>query len=318
MKIPKVLITGAYGMTGSAIMRQLFKKHGTVFNVDEPEKRTLDLRDQDNVIDFIVRGNYDEIYHCAGLVGGIGFNISHPAEMIYDNLMIQANVLEAARLSKPVKVLVLGSSCIYPKDKEILKESDLLTGPLEESNKSYAVAKLAAFQMAIAFNQQYGTDFRIVMPCNMYGPGDTYDLTKSHVIPALIMKFHQAKINNDPRVEIWGTGNPLREFMHVDDFATACIKVMDMTKKGYTTLAKDGCINVGSSEEITIRDLSVLIKDVVGFNGHVVFNSNKPDGTKRKLLDSGLIRSLRWSPNFDLQSGLTSTYAEYLNKSNND
>lgn len=311
MRNPKVLVTGSTGLVGNALMITLFHQYGTVFNCDIPTSEELDLTDQDAVFDYMVRGQYDHVYHCAGHVGGIGYNVKHPGQMFYDNLMMQTNILEAARVAKNTRVLIIGSSCIYPKDKEVLSESDLMTGPLEETNKAYAIAKIAGLQMVDAYNKEYGTDFRAVMPCNMYGPHDTYDLKKSHVIPAMIMKFHEAVRNKEPRVVLWGTGTPLREFMYSGDFAAACRRVMTIKQDKYQDLAKHGFINVGSGQEVSIYNLAMYIKKMTGYNGHVVFDNSHPDGTKRKLLDSKLIQSLGWAPVVDLELGLNQTYIHF-------
>jgi GDP-L-fucose synthase len=311
MNNPKILVTGASGMVGHALMIHLDHKYGKSLNCDSPTSDELDLRNQDEVTDYLMKGQYDQIYHCAGTVGGIGYNAKYPGQMIYNNLMMQTNILESARHSRVPKVLIIGSSCIYPKDKEILTEADLMAGSLEGTNRAYAIAKIAGLEMVNAYNREYGTDFRAVMPCNMYGPGDTYDELKSHVIPAMIMRFHRAAMEREPSVVIWGSGNPLREFLYSGDFAVALHRVMNISKEGYQSLAQHGFINVGSGEEVSISRLGIMVKNMTGYTGSVFYNNSHPDGTYRKLLDSKLICSLGWAPAINLEMGLRQVYEEY-------
>ncbi len=304
-------------MVGSSIKRYL---ENNSLNVDiiNSSKNSLNLKDQKKVADFFKSNKVDEVYLAAAKVGGIYANNNYPAEFIYDNLMIVSNVLHACYEEKVQKVLYLGSSCIYPKNiKNPMKENDLLTGRLEETNEPYAIAKIAGIKMCESYNRQYDTDFRSLMPCNLYGKGDNYQNKNSHVIPGLIRKFHEAKCNNDNLVKVWGSGNPKREFLYVDDLARACIHVMDLEKNEFQKLTTPMCshINVGSGEDIKIRDLAFLISEIVQFKGRIEFDETMPDGTMEKLIDSTLINRSGWHPDITFKTGLKLAYDDFI-KSN--
>jgi GDP-L-fucose synthase len=298
----RIYVAGHTGMVGSAICRRL-RRAG--YSVVLPEKR-VDLRDQQACLGLLEGLRPDWIFLAAARVGGIHANSVYPADFIYANLMIQTNILHAAYLHGVRKALFLGSSCIYPKSApQPMKEDYLLSGYLEPTNQPYAVAKISGIVMAQAYNKQYGTNFISVMPSNLYGPNDNFDLENSHVIPALLRKIHEAKVSGAEFVEIWGTGNPRREFLHVDDLADACVFLME-------TYDSSEIVNIGSGEDIPVRELAVLIKDVVGFQGDMRFNPNMPDGTPRKLLDVSRINDLGWKPSISLREGLVATYDWYL------
>ena len=302
-KNSKIYVAGHRGMAGSSIVRKL-KKEGYE-NILVRSSADLDLRDQQSVNDFFATEQPEYVFLAAAKVGGIMANNVYRAEFLYYNLMIEANIIHAAYVNKVKKLLFLGSSCIYPKlAPQPLKEEYLLTGLLEETNEPYAIAKIAGIKMCEAYRDQYGCNFISAMPTNLYGQGDNYDLQKSHVLPALIRKFHEAKENGSDNVEIWGSGTPLREFMNVDDLADACFFLM----KEY-----DGklFVNVGTAEEVTIRDLAMIVKEVVGFNGGIVFDSSKPDGTPRKLMDSSIIHSLGWKHQIHLKDGIARAYQSF-------
>ena len=257
----------------------------------------------------------DQVYLCAAKVGGIHANNTLPAEFIYENMMIEANVIHEAWRSGIKKLLFLGSSCIYPRNtQQPIKESDLLTGPLEKTNEPYAIAKIAGIKLCESYNRQYKVDFRSVMPTNLYGKGDNYHSKNSHVIPGLIRRFHEAKISRDKEVEIWGTGEPLRDFLYVDDMALASCHVMNLDPEAYrkNTGCMESHINVGSGEDVQIKDLAKNIASIVSFKGQIRFNSTMPDGTPRKLLDISTINSLGWQPKVGLIEGLTRTYKDFL------
>ncbi len=303
-------------MVGSSLIRNLENNNVCIVTED---KGKLDLLNQSSVYEFLARQKVDQIYLAAAKVGGIYANSTLPGEFIFENLMIQLNVIHGAFLSGVKKLLFLGSSCIYPKlSNQPIKESELLTGKLEPTNEAYAIAKIAGIKMCESYNRQYGEshgiDYRCVMPTNLYGPGDNYHPQNSHVIPALIAKIHYAKINNDKTVSLWGTGNAKRDFLHVDDMAKACIHIMNINQKGYHqhTFQANSHINIGSSEEITIRKLAEIISNIIGFNGEIKFDSSKPDGTPRKLLDCQLIHKLGFSPKINLTEGLYKTYQDYV------
>lgn len=302
----KIFIAGYQGLVGSAIKRSLEEKGYNNLVYQSHEK--LDLRRQQDVEDFFARENPEYVYLAAAKVGGIQANNTYPAEFIYDNLAIEINVINAAYKCEVKKLLFLGSSCIYPKlAPQPLKEEYLLTGALEPTNEAYAIAKITGLKMCEYYNKQYGKNFISVMPTNLYGPNDNFDLETSHVLPALIRKFHEAKTKDEPWVEIWGTGKPRREFLFVDDLADACVFLME--KFDYDHIGN--CINIGTGEDLTIADLALLVKDVVGFNGKIVFNSEKPDGTPRKLLDVSRIQGLGWKANTSLNTGINKTYQWY-------
>jgi len=283
-------------MVGSAIMRKLQAEGYT--NLVLRASSELDLRNQSQVENFFAAEKPEYVFLAAAKVGGIMANNTYRADFLYENLMIESNVIHQSYVHQVKKLLFLGSSCIYPKlAPQPLKEEYLLSGYLEETNEPYAIAKIAGIKLCESYRRQYGCDFISAMPTNLYGPNDNYDLEKSHVMPALIRKFHEAKMNNSPTVEVWGSGKPLREFMHVDDLADACLFLME----NYSDL---GFVNIGSGEEITIRDLAFLIKNVIGYQGEIELDATKPDGTPRKLMDDSLINQLGWRPIISLSLGI--------------
>jgi len=309
-KNDKIYIAGHRGMVGSAILRRL-KKEGFenfVFRTSEE----LDLRDQQAVADFFKKEEPQYIFLAAAKVGGILANNTYRAEFVYDNLMIQSNVIENSYRQGAKKLLFLGSSCIYPKlAPQPLKEDYMLTGLLEHTNEPYAIAKIAGIKMCDAYRSQYGCNFISVMPTNLYGLNDNYDLNNSHVLPALLRKFHEAKINDQSEVIVWGSGTPRREFLHVDDMADACVFLM----KNYN---EKGMINMGAGEDLSIKELAELIKEITGFKGKIVFDPSKPDGTPRKLLDVSKLATLGWKASIGLKDGIIQTYKEkFLSEINN-
>lgn len=287
-------------MVGSAIVRKLLSEGYN--NLIVKTSKELDLRNQTEVHNFFKTEQPDYVFLAAAKVGGIMANNVYRADFLYDNLMIEANVIHSSFEFKVKKLLFLGSSCIYPKfASQPMKEEDLLTGVLEPTNEPYAIAKIAGLKLCENYRRQYGCDFISAMPTNLYGPGDNYDLQNSHVIPALIRKFHEAKIESKPVVEIWGTGSPLREFMHVDDLANACLFLM-------LNYSEEQFINIASGEEVSIKDLAYIIKDIVEFNGEIYFDKSKPDGTPRKLMDGSKIHNLGYSSKIKLKDGLLTVY----------
>jgi len=308
---PKIYIAGHKGMVGSAIFRNLQKQNAILITKSHEE---LDLLDQKNVLNFFKGQEINQVYLAAAKVGGIHANNQFPAEFIYQNLMIQSNIINSAYNAGVKKLLFLGSSCIYPKSiPQPMKENCLLTGKLEPTNEPYAIAKIAGIKMCESYNRQYGVDYRSIMPTNLYGPGDNYDPENSHVIPGLIYRFHEAKTKNLPIVKIWGTGNPKREFLFVEDMAQACIHIMNLDKKSYNSCTEQMCnhINVGSGEEVSIKELAEIIQDIVEFKGKISFDESKPDGTQRKLLDCSKINSTGWKPNTKLIDGIKITYDKF-------
>jgi GDP-L-fucose synthase len=288
-------------MVGSAIVRRLATEGCTILTAD----RSIDLREQAEVRDWFAANMPDTVIVAAGKVGGILANDSLPAEFLYDNLMIEANLVEASRQAGVGKLLFLGSSCIYPKlaEQPIVEEA-LLTGPLEPTNEWYAIAKIAGIKLCQAYRRQYGCDYISVMPTNLYGPGDKYDLQTSHVLPALIRKAHEAQANGSEAIVIWGTGRPLREFLHVDDLADACVYLL-------ANYSGEEHVNIGSGEEIAIGDLAELIAEVVGFAGAVMRDASKPDGTPRKMMDSGKLRAMGWRPRIGFREGIAGAYEDF-------
>lgn len=300
----KIYIAGHKGMVGSALVRKLQSEGFN--NLVLRTRQELDLTDQGQVASFFEAEKPEYVFLAAAKVGGILANSTYPAEFIYQNLAIQTNVIHQAYLHGVKKLLFLGSSCIYPKDApQPMKEEYLLTGPLEPTNEAYAVAKIAGIKMCQAYNQQYGTNFISVMPTNLYGPGDNYDLETSHVLAALLRKFHEAKVEDKEHVEVWGTGKPRREFLHVDDLADACLFLM----KNYNS---SEIINIGTGEDITIKELVQLVKRTTGYTGIIYYNKGKPDGTHRKLLDVSRVHSLGWQASCNLSMGLNKTYNLYI------
>lgn len=310
-----IFIAGHKGMVGSALISQLKDKEIEIITRDREE---LNLLNQQDVLNFFKNVKIDQVYLAAAKVGGIHANNSYPADFIYENLMIQSNVINSAFLSGVKKLLFLGSSCIYPKNaNQPMKEEELLNGKLEPTNEPYAIAKIAGLKMCESYNRQYGEshniDYRSIMPTNLYGPGDNYHQDNSHVIPGLIYRFHEAKIKNLKRVNIWGTGSPKREFLYVEDMARASIHLMNIDKKIYDKQTTLMCnhINVGSGEELTIKKLAEAIKEIVGFKGEIKFDPNKPDGVPRKLLNSERINNLGFKVKIKLKEGLIKTYKYY-------
>jgi GDP-L-fucose synthase len=303
-------------MVGSALVRLLQTEDVELITKNRKE---LNLLNQQDVQDFFKHTKIDQVYLAAAKVGGIYANFTYPADFIYENLMIQTNIIHSAFLSGIKKLLFLGSSCIYPKNaNQPMKEEELLTGKFEPTNEPYAIAKIAGIKMCESYNRQYGKshsiDYRCIMPTNLYGPGDNYHPENSHVIPALIYRFHNAKINNLESVTIWGTGTPKREFLYVDDMARASIHIMNLEKKTYEELISPNCahINIGSSEDLTIKELAETIKEVVGFKGKIQFDRSKPDGCLRKLLSSERIKKIGFKPEISLRKGLIKTYQDYF------
>lgn len=313
----KIYVAGHLGMVGSSIVRVLKSKGYN--NIIFRSKKDLNLVKQSDVDFFFKKEKPDQVYLAAAKVGGIYANNSFPAEFIYQNLMIETNIIHAAFKYGTKKVLFLGSSCIYPKfSKQPILEEYLLNGKLEPTNEPYAISKIVGIKICESYNRQYGKshgiDFRCVMPTNLYGPEDNYHPMNSHVIPALIRRFHEAKINKHKTVEVWGTGLPRREFLYVDDLADACIHVMNISKKKYKSLTDSTRlhINVGSGKDMTIKNLSEIIKNVVGFKGKIKFNRKMPDGNPKKLLDCTRINKLNWRPKVGLIDGLKTTYQNFL------
>ena len=300
----KIYVAGHRGLVGSALVRAL-RRRGFA-NFVYRTHAEMDLEDQRAVRDFFERERPDYVFLAAAKVGGIWANQSYPADFIRSNLVIQMNVVEAAYRAGVKKLMFLGSSCIYPKlAPQPIKEEYLLSGHLEPTNEPYAVAKIAGIKLCQAYNRQYGTTFVSVMPTNLYGPGDNFDLETSHVLPALIRKFHDAKVANAPEVTVWGSGRALREFLHVDDMADACVFLMERYDSSEI-------INIGCGEDVSIADLAALIRDVVGYRGEISYDRSKPDGTPRKLLDVSRLRSLGWAPRIPLERGVAETYDWYL------
>jgi len=302
----RVFVAGHRGLVGSAIMRRLETEGFT--NLLVAGRDELDLRDQGAVNTWFERHRPEYVFLVAGTVGGILANSTRPAEFIYDNLMIHGTVVHASHLTGVTKLLYLGSSCIYPRHAaQPITEDQLLTGPLEPTNEWYALAKIAGIKLCQAYRRQYGSDFISAMPTNLYGPHDNFDLSSSHVIPALIRKFHDAKISGSAEVEVWGTGSPMREFLHVDDLADACLFLMEH-------YSDDLHINVGTGVDLSIRDLAERIRDIVHPGAQLRFDTTKPDGTPRKVLDVGRLMDLGWSPQYDLDRGLRETYQWFLDQ----
>ena len=312
----KVFVAGHRGMVGSAIYDQLVAVGDDVITALRDE---LDLTNQLQVESFFKKHKFDQVYLAAAKVGGIHANNTYPAEFIYQNLMIQNNVIHSAYKSGVVKLLFLGSSCIYPKlAKQPIVENELLDGYLEPTNEPYAIAKIAGIKMCESYNRQYGVDYRSVMPTNLYGPGDNYHPKNSHVIPAFIRKMHEGKIRNEPEVIIWGSGKARREFLYVDDMASASIYVMNLEKVVYDENIKPQLshINVGYGKDCTIADLAQAVAGAIGFKGKMVQDLTKPDGAPGKLMDSSVLRSLGWLPKYSLSEGLALTYQNFLKGEN--
>nr|WP_284698388.1 GDP-L-fucose synthase [Legionella micdadei] len=304
LNTPKIYVAGHRGMVGSAIVRKL--KEAGYTNLLVRTHDELDLTNQSEVADFFIREKPDYVFLAAAKVGGIHANNTYRAEFIYNNLMIQTNVIHAAWKAGIQRLLFLGSSCIYPRDcPQPIQENYLLTGPLEYTNEPYAIAKIAGIKLCESYNSQYGTHYVSVMPTNLYGPNDNYDLNNSHVLPALIRKSHEAKIRGDKQLIVWGSGTPMREFLYVDDMADACVFLMRKQ-------VANGIFNVGTGIDISIRELAEIVMDVVGFTGEIVFDKTKPDGTPRKLLNVEKMRTLGWEARTDLRNGIAKTYQDFL------
>ncbi|WP_093883692.1 GDP-L-fucose synthase [Syntrophus gentianae] len=317
---PRIYVAGHSGMVGSAIVRTLLAQGLSTRSLILKTHKELDLTEQAAVRCFFETEKPDQVYLAAARVGGIYANSTYPAEFIYQNMMIEVNVIHEAWRAGVKKLLFLGSSCIYPKfAMQPMREDALLTGPLEPTNEPYAIAKISGIKLCESYNRQYGeshcVDFRSVMPTNLYGPGDNYHPENSHVVPALIRRFHEAKINKQAFVTIWGTGTPRREFLYVDDMAAASVYVMHLDKAAYDaqTQPMQSHINVGYGSDITIRELAETICKVVSYSGKIEFDVSKPDGTPRKLMDTSRLHSLGWQANVTLEDGLAETYTDYVN-----
>lgn len=310
----KIFIAGHRGLVGSALMRRLAPTHSALLTRTHAE---LDLADAAAVDACFAEHKPDHVFLAAARVGGIHANNTYPADFIGDNLAIQGSVIRAAWRHGVKRLLFLGSSCIFPRDcPQPMREEYLLTGPLEPTNRPYAVAKIAGIEMCSAYNRQHGTRFLAVMPTNLYGPNDNYDLQNSHVLPALIRKFHEAKVRGDATVTAWGTGSPRREFLHADDMADACVHLMNLPDAAFDALLAvyPPLVNVGCGEDLTIRELTELVRDAVGFEGEVVWDITKPDGTPRKLLDVSRLNAQGWRPKTGLADGIKGAYADFLGK----
>ncbi|MCX6353250.1 MAG: GDP-L-fucose synthase [Bacteroidetes bacterium] len=305
-KSAKIYVAGHRGMVGSAIVRRLNAEGFT--NIITRTSSELDLRNQEAVHQFFNAEKPEYVFLAAAKVGGILANNTYRADFIYENLIMECNAIHAAYVSGVKKLLFLGSSCIYPKfAAQPMGEDSLLTGILEPTNEPYAIAKIAGIKMCDAYRSQYGCNFISVMPTNLYGPNDNYDLQNSHVLPALIRKFHEAKLENKPSVEIWGSGTPRREFLHVDDLAAACYHLMQ-------TYSEAGLVNIGVGEDISIKELALLIKEIVGYSNELIWDATKPDGTPRKLLNIHKLKSLGFTPKISLRDGIESVYKEYAER----
>lgn len=311
----KIFLAGHNGMVGSAIHRLL--KCRKNIKIITRSRSELDLCDQKAVKDLMETERPDEVIIAAAKVGGIHANNSYPADFIYQNLQIQSNLIHYSHLQNVEKILFLGSSCIYPKyAKQPMKEDVLLTGTLEQTNEPYAIAKIAGIKICESYNRQYGRDYRSVMPTNLYGPGDNYHPENSHVVPALIRKFHEAKVNGQDTVVVWGTGNPRREFLYVDDMAKACVFILELNKHEFENNIKkmQSHVNIGTGIDLTIRELAQTIKKVVGYEGRIFFDKTKPDGVPRKLMNIDLIKKLGWEAQTKLNDGLILSYQDYLSR----
>ena len=314
----KIFLAGHTGMVGSAIHR-LLKSRKNIKIITRSHSE-LDLCDQKAVENFMGIERPDEVIIAAAKVGGIHANNIYPADFIYKNLQIQSNLIHFSHLQNVEKLLFLGSSCIYPKyAKQPMKEDALLTGSLESTNEPYAIAKIAGIKLCESYNRQYNRDYRSVMPTNLYGPGDNYHLENSHVVPALIRRFHEAKLNNQEKVIVWGTGNPRREFLYVDDMAEACIFIHELDKGEFKNNVKkmQSHVNIGTGIDVTIRELANIVKQIIGYEGKIIFDKTRPDGTPRKLMNVDLIKKLGWKAQTKLIDGLALSYQDYLSSNNN-
>jgi GDP-L-fucose synthase len=317
LQTDKIYVAGHRGMVGSAIVRTLLAQGVAPANIIHRTHAELDLTNQAAVNAFFAAEQPTQVYLAAARVGGIHANNTYPADFIYDNLMVQANVIQAAHTHGVQKLLFLGSSCIYPRmAQQPMVEGALLTGTLEPTNEPYAIAKIAGIKLCESFNRQHGRDYRSVMPTNLYGPGDNYHPENSHVIPALIRRFHEAKASGAPEVAIWGTGTPKREFLYVDDMAAASVFVMNLPLATYQANTTPMCshINVGFGSDVTIAEVAHAVSQAVGFEGQVTFDTTKPDGAPRKWMDSSRINALGWNARFSLQNGLTLAYQDFVSQ----
>ncbi len=313
----RIFIAGHEGMVGSSLKRNLENQESNI--ILTASRSDLDLTNQFEVQTFFKENKIDQVYIAAARVGGINANISYPADFIYENLAIQLNLIHASHLANVNKLILLGSSCIYPKNSSIpIPEDSLLSGKLEQTNEPYAISKIAGIKMCQSYNMQYSRDYRCLMPTNLYGPNDNFHPKNSHVIPGLIYRFHQANINNDPSVIIWGSGKPRREFLFVDDLAKACIFIMNLDEKKYLNSINDlSHINVGAGYDISIAELADLISEISGYKGEIHFDDSKPDGVVRKLIDSSLINSMGWKKSVDIKIGLRDTYKWFVSNYKN-
>lgn len=308
-----IYIAGHNGMVGSALVRQL--KNDSSISILTAARSELDLTNQADVNQYFQENNIDEVYLAAAKVGGIHANNEYPADFIYENLIMEANIIHAAHKNNVQKLLFLGSSCIYPKfaDQPIM-ETALLTGVLEKTNEPYAIAKIAGIKLCESYRRQYGRDYRSVMPTNLYGEGDNYHHLNSHVVPGLIRKLYEAKVNNFDSVEAWGSGSPRREFLYVDDMANASIFVMDIDKQEYEKIITNGIshINVGYGDDISIKELADMLKEIIGYEGNIIWNKAMPDGTPKKLMSTQLLNDLGWFPKIALREGLVKTVSNFI------
>lgn len=314
-KIPRIYVAGHRGMVGSALMRKL--RAESEVEIITRTRQELDLTDQAAVRSFFATEQIDQVYLAAAKVGGIHANNTYPADFIYENLMIEANIINAAHVSDVQNLLFLGSSCIYPKmADQPMREDALLTGRLEPTNEPYAIAKITGIKLCESYQRQYGRDYRSVMPTNLYGPGDNFHPENSHVVPALMRRFHEAAAEGDASVAVWGSGTPMREFLHVDDMAAASIHVMGLTQETYAENSDPmlSHINVGTGVDCTIRELAETMMAVTGYKGDLVFDASKPDGTPRKLMDVTKLANLGWQASIPLRDGLEQTYAWFLSQ----
>lgn len=303
-KSAKIYVAGHRGMVGSAIVRKLTEAGYT--NIVIRTRNELDLVSQDAVFTFLNKEKPDYIFLAAAKVGGIHANNTLRGDFLYQNLMIETNIIHGARQAGVERMLFLGSSCIYPRDcPQPIREEYLLTGPLEQTNEPYAVAKIAGLKLCEAYNRQYGTAYISAMPTNLYGPNDNYDLSNSHVLPALLRKAHEAKVKGDSKLTVWGSGKPMREFLYVDDMADACVFLMEKD-------IREGLFNIGTGEDVSIRELAEMVMDIVGFEGRIDYDAAKPDGTYRKLLDVSRIRAIGWTARTPLSAGISQTYTDFL------
>ncbi|MFT6466229.1 GDP-L-fucose synthase [Halopseudomonas sp.] len=313
----RIFVAGHHGMVGSAIVRRLNALGCR--NIVTRARQELDLLNQSQVSTFFAEERVDQVYLAAAKVGGIHANNSYPAEFIYENLMIEANVIQAAHMNDVQRLLFLGSSCIYPRNADQpMREEALLTGMLEPTNEPYAIAKIAGIKLCESYNRQFGRDYRSVMPTNLYGPHDNYHPDNSHVIPALLRRFHEATQRGDEEVVVWGSGTPMREFLHVDDMAAACVHVMNLDSNSYLqhTQPMLSHINIGTGRDCTIRELAETVSSVTGFQGRVTFDASKPDGTPRKLMDVSRLEALGWKSQIGLEEGLRDAYSWFVQAMN--